>query len=149
MTVIENIYPTGITPVTIPCLPSPCGPYSICNNNAGLSSCACMPHCVGRPPNCRPECTVNSDCPMHLACTNERCRDPCAGSCGFSALCTVHNHVPMCTCPAGLTGDPFTGCQQKPTSKMMIHKSVATNLILLFNFLIVIDLIFKKLRFTL
>lgn len=103
---------------TNPCFPSPCGQYASCNSIGNLPSCACMPHCLGTPPNCRPECTVSSDCPAHLACNNERCRDPCAGSCGLTAYCSVHNHVPVCTCPEGFVGDPFNGCTPRPPSKI-------------------------------
>lgn len=36
--------------------------------------------------------------------------DPCPGTCGANALCIVANHNPICSCPAGLTGDPFVHC---------------------------------------
>jgi hypothetical protein len=69
---------------------------------------------VGSPPNCRPECTINSECPSNLACIREKCRDPCPGSCGAGARCSVINHTPICSCPDGYTGDPFSYCQLKP-----------------------------------
>ena len=65
---------------------------------------------MGRAPNCRPECTINAECPSNLACQNERCRDPCPGSCGVQATCVVVKHAPVCTCQPGFTGDPFAGC---------------------------------------
>lgn len=119
-----------IKPIQSSCFPSPCGSHSVCNNNVGLVSCSCMPHCLGKPPNCRLECSVNSDCPMHLACNNERCLDPCAGSCGISALCSVHNHVPMCTCPQGFTGDPFTSCRPELTCEMTYLRAMDDSLII-------------------
>lgn len=76
--------------------------------------CSCIPNYIGKAPNCRPECSSNSECPSNLACFNEKCRDPCPGSCGFSAKCTVVNHTPSCTCLTGYTGDPFTSCHQIP-----------------------------------
>lgn len=98
-----------------PCVPSPCGPNSQCRVVGETPVCSCLPNFVGRAPNCRPECTINSECPANLACINERCKDPCPGSCGFNAFCNVVNHSPVCTCEAGYNGDPFSGCN--PTRK--------------------------------
>lgn len=107
--------PPAAAPVTVnPCLPSPCGPYSQCRDNGGTPSCSCLPEYTGSPPNCRPECTINAECPSILACIREKCRDPCPGSCGAGAQCNVINHTPICTCPDGYTGDPFTNCVPKP-----------------------------------
>lgn len=101
-------------PYRDPCVPSPCGQYAQCRViNDNQPTCSCLPTYVGAPPNCRPECIVNSDCPSHEACINERCKDPCPGSCGLNALCSVINHIPSCICPEGYTGDPFTRCLPK------------------------------------
>ena len=100
-----------------PCTPSPCGPYSECRDVNGVPSCSCLPNYIGRAPNCRPECVSNSECPSNLACFNEKCRDPCPGSCGFSAQCTVVSHTPSCSCNIGYTGDPFTECHEIPSKK--------------------------------
>lgn len=97
-----------------PCVPSPCGQNAECRDINGSPSCSCLPTYLGSPPNCRPECTVNSDCPSHQACIRQKCMDPCPGSCGVGALCNVLNHTPICTCPAGYTGDPFTICNPAP-----------------------------------
>ena len=96
-----------------PCNPSPCGPYSQCVPLDNTASCSCLPTYIGSPPQCRPECLVNSDCPLHLACSNQKCIDPCPGSCGFNALCRVQNHAPICSCPPDMTGDPFYQCSRK------------------------------------
>lgn len=96
-----------------PCVPSPCGPYAECRDIGGVPSCSCLKSYIGSPPNCRPECTINSDCVSNQACINERCRDPCPGSCGLAAICNVINHTPACTCPEGFTGDPFNNCYLK------------------------------------
>lgn len=97
-----------------PCVPSPCGPYSECRDNNGLASCSCLPSYMGSPPYCKPECVVHSDCPSDQACEAEKCRNPCEGSCGLYAKCFVNNHVPVCLCPDGFTGDPFRQCTPKP-----------------------------------
>lgn len=98
-----------------PCIPSPCGQNSLCRETNGQAVCQCLPNYIGRPPNCRPECTVNSDCPIYLACINERCKDPCPGSCGHYAECRVQSHNPSCYCLEGYQGDPFNGCSKIPT----------------------------------
>lgn len=93
-----------------PCVPSPCGPNAICRVAGDQPSCSCQPNYVGAPPNCRPECVVNTDCPSTMACIADKCKDPCPGSCGFNAECRVQNHIPICRCSDGYTGDPFTTC---------------------------------------
>ncbi len=103
-----------------PCLPNPCGPYSNCRVIGHTSACSCLPNYIGRPPLCRPECTINSECPANLACINERCKDPCVGSCGISTVCNVVNHSPICTCQYLYTGDPFSGCYPVPSKNLAI-----------------------------
>lgn len=67
---------------------------------------------LGTPPYCRPECLLHADCPTKLACLNNKCLDPCIGSCGYNAHCTVVNHQPICSCVEGYHGDPFSGCSK-------------------------------------
>lgn len=100
-----------------PCVPSPCGLNAECRDINGIPSCSCLSSFIGSPPNCRPECTVNSDCSPSQACIREKCRDPCPGSCGVFAQCSVLNHVPICSCMEGYTGDPFTSCTLRPSER--------------------------------
>lgn len=100
---------TPLPPVD-PCTPSPCGPYSICKVIGDSPSCTCQTEYIGAPPNCRPECISNSECPSNLACVNQRCKDPCPGSCGYNADCKVISHALVCSCPFGQTGDPLVSC---------------------------------------
>lgn len=95
-----------------PCVPSPCGPNSQCRAVGDSSACSCIQSYIGSPPNCRPECTINTECASNLACMNQKCGDPCPGSCGFNSRCSVINHTPVCTCETGYNGDPFQGCQR-------------------------------------
>lgn len=111
--------PTLPGPPRDPCIPSPCGLNSDCRSVGGTPSCSCLPNYTGSPPNCRPECTINPECPSNLACMREKCRDPCPGSCGFSAQCEVINHTPICTCPAGYTGNPFENCSPRRDRKKL------------------------------
>lgn len=100
-----------IAPVkTYPCNPSPCGPNSQCREINEQAVCSCVPGYIGSPPTCRPECIVSSDCPLNEACVNQKCINPCPGTCGVGAKCQVVNHNPICSCPSGYTGDPFIRC---------------------------------------
>ena len=74
----------------------------------------------GAPPGCRPECVINSECAPSLACINLKCANPCVGVCGINAKCDVVNHNPICSCPVGYIGDPFTSCRQKPPGKYLL-----------------------------
>lgn len=92
-----------------PCNPSPCGPNAQCNNGI----CTCLPEYQGDPYiGCRPECVLNSDCPRDKACIRNKCIDPCPGTCGQNADCNVNNHIPMCSCPQGFSGNAFILCSQ-------------------------------------
>ena len=82
------------------CNPSPCGTNAICQNGAW----SCPPEYHGDPfVNCHPECVYSSDCSRNLACIKQKCIDPCASN----ALCTVNNHIAVCSCPVHMTGNPF------------------------------------------
>ena len=113
---ISDTVDTPVVPVN-PCQPSPCGPNAQCRVVNDSPSCTCSLDFVGAPPNCRPECVSNSECPGNLACMNQKCRDPCPGACGTNTECRVVSHTPMCVCMSGYTGDPFTQCtfQQRKT----------------------------------
>lgn len=96
------------------CTPSPCGPNSRCQMVGGNPACSCITSFIGAPPNCRPECVLNQDCAAQEACIQQRCSNPCIGSCGFEAKCHVLNHLPICTCNDGYQGDAFVQCTQIP-----------------------------------
>lgn len=93
-----------------PCSPSPCGPNSNCREVNGQPVCSCVSGYIGVPPTCRPECTKSLECPLDQACVNQKCINPCPGTCGINAKCQVVNHNPICSCPTRYTGDPFTRC---------------------------------------
>ena len=97
-----------------PCSPHPCGPNSQCTVVAGQAQCGCLANMIGTAPNCRPECIVSSDCPSNSACINQRCVDPCPGSCSANADCRVVNHSPVCSCIDGYQGDAFRDCRPVP-----------------------------------
>lgn len=98
-----------------PCTPSPCGPNAVCKEQNKVGSCTCNEGYFGNPyEGCRPECVTNSDCPGNRACINNKCQDPCPGTCGINAECTTINHSPTCVCISGYTGDAFRRCNPIP-----------------------------------
>lgn len=114
-------------PYRNPCVPSPCGPNSQCQELNQSPVCSCLPTYIGTPPNCRPECTINSECSFVQACIREKCRDPCPGSCGTNAKCSVINHTPICACIEGYSGDPFSFCSPKPVQPPQLVESDPCN----------------------
>lgn len=115
----------GIVQVQVyPCNPSPCGPNSQCREINNHAVCSCIANYIGAPPLCRPECTTNSDCNQNEACSNQKCKDPCPGTCGIGAKCQVINHSPICNCPSGYTGNAFVHCHpiRKKTKTFQIQQ---------------------------
>lgn len=107
--------------ITTPCTPSPCGANAICREQNNIGACQCLPDYYGNPyDGCRPECVTNSECPNHLACLSNKCKDPCPGVCGQNAECRVINHSPQCYCQTGFVGNPLASCHKEerlPPSK--------------------------------
>lgn len=95
-----------------PCNPSPCGSNAVCRERNGAGSCSCLPEYFGDPyTGCRPECVLNTDCNRDKACVNNKCVNPCIGTCGLNAECRVVNHAPSCSCLPGYTGEPLQACR--------------------------------------
>lgn len=101
-----------------PCQPSPCGPYSNCREINGHAVCSCQSNYIGSPPNCRPECIRSSECSQDKSCIEQKCKDPCPGTCGINSKCRVVNHNPICTCLDGYSGDPFVRCIYENSKKL-------------------------------
>jgi len=114
-----------LRPFVNPCAPSPCGPYSECRDINGQASCACLATYMGTPPNCRPECLINSECLSNQACIQKKCRNPCDGVCGVGAVCNVINHTPTCSCPSGFTGDSFVICRLIPEEGKTVGQRIS------------------------
>lgn len=91
-----------------------CGANAECRNVNGRPVCECLPGHKGDPyTSCvRGDCVANAECNTNQACKDYRCVDPCSFSCGPGAECSVQNHVAICKCPRGHTGDPFTNCRK-------------------------------------
>ncbi|XP_031625930.1 neurogenic locus notch homolog protein 1 isoform X2 [Contarinia nasturtii] len=94
------------------CFNNPCGINANCHEALGRPVCSCPIGYSGNPlVSCRrSECLDHTECPGHQSCRNGNCIDPCSGTCGVNAECSVRNHVPVCSCPNKYRGDPFTYC---------------------------------------
>lgn len=106
-------------PIVYPCRPSPCGQYSTCREINNRAVCSCITNYYGAPPNCRPECMISSECSRDKTCINQRCVDPCPGTCGINARCRVVNHNPICSCNSGYFGDPFSQCRPEESKHVV------------------------------
>ncbi|KAK0172480.1 hypothetical protein PV328_005792 [Microctonus aethiopoides] len=57
------------------------------------------------------ECENSTSCGMSEKCILDLCRNPCPGSCGINAICTVLKHEPNCRCPKCYEGDALIKCE--------------------------------------
>lgn len=131
------------------CSTNPCGPNAECFGN----ECRCIAEYQGNPyepTGCRPECTTNAECARNRACLRNKCVDPCIGTCGNLAVCEVVNHIPVCSCLHGYTGDPFSNCRPAPAPPINVDVcnpspcGVSTIFILLFYMFEVREKFFKS-----
>lgn len=105
-----------------PCRDSPCGVNALCEQRNDVGACRCIPEYYGDPYiECRPECVSNSECPSNRACINNKCVDPCPGTCGEIAICSVVNHSPICSCIEGYIGNPLVACYPQPGKMSILH----------------------------
>jgi hypothetical protein len=104
-----------------PCVPSPCGPGTVCTVNfAGNPICRCEPGLIPKPDTitgCGPECVRDPDCQQGYVCQSQRCvekPDPCDPSpCGPNTECEVGRAGnPICRCLPTYIPQPdtITGC---------------------------------------
>ena len=70
-------------------------------------------------------CYADSECPPNQACRNRKCVNPCRESnpCSSLAICSVSQHRPQCSCPQGMTGDPYLECRP---SKRRSYSSICS-----------------------
>ena len=102
-----------------PCPFEQCGINAFCTVNVHKARCQCPPQTKGSPYiECKPyECLTDPECPIVLACRNEKCVDPC--DCAKNAVCDARDHRGYCTCIPDHRGDPYVrGCEPSK----IIHK---------------------------
>ena len=75
-------------------------------------------------------CEVNPDCPVHKACFNRICRDPCVldDPCAPNAFCRVETHQAVCRCPEGYLGNPRVECKLREYTLLDIAATFFSNL---------------------
>ncbi|CAG9854642.1 unnamed protein product [Phyllotreta striolata] len=100
--------------VSATCTSTTCGPNARCYVIGGRAVCSCFKGHTGDPlVQCkREECLYDSECRGQLACRNGKCIDPCAGTCGANAHCQARGSTPVCSCPAGYTGNAAISCRR-------------------------------------
>lgn len=99
-----------------PCGSTPCGRGAECEVQSHLPRCICPPGTQGDPfVSCITSvCQYNEDCADHEICDrlNRLCRPACQDdTCAETAICSAHNHQPVCTCPPTTTGNPYVECR--------------------------------------
>jgi hypothetical protein len=115
------VEPSVVQPEQRPCDAHPCGTNAECRQQGQAVTCICPADYIGDPYSaCRPECVLNDDCPREQSCVRGKCVNPCPGTCGINAECRVTNHVPVCTCLTGHTGDPYGTCRPIPVIRKII-----------------------------
>ncbi|CAL4123349.1 unnamed protein product [Meganyctiphanes norvegica] len=93
------------------CAPTPCGAHTSCKVENDRAVCSCLDGYIGNPLSaCRPECVRHSDCPSRMACSANRCVNPCKDACGPDSYCDVRDDRAVCSCPMHYKGDPKLGC---------------------------------------
>ena len=98
-----------------------CGSNAIALEQNGAISCVCPKDYIGDAYTaCRPECVLNTDCSRDKSCVRSKCDNPCTDTCGINAECRVSNHIPVCTCITGYTGDPYGSCRPISTIRKLL-----------------------------
>ncbi|XP_065203145.1 fibroblast growth factor receptor homolog 1-like [Planococcus citri] len=122
-----------------PCIPSPCGSNSECRVENHHSVCSCQNNYFGSPPTtmCRPECNSDSECPQNKTCRELKCQDVCAGKCAYNAQCQIINHVPICSCSPGFTGNPISYCTEEEDGSIKMLLIPVFIIMLLFSIIII------------
>lgn len=98
-----------------PCsIENACGENAVCSAVDHKAVCECASNARGDPKvSClRVECTESNDCSSSQTCINYSCVDPCTlkNACGQNANCVSENHLAICSCQPGTTGNPLLGC---------------------------------------
>jgi hypothetical protein len=100
-----------------PCeAPNICGKNAICRAVGHTATCRCPSNAKGDPKvSCDIiECSDDNECDLQKSCINSKCVNPCSlqNACGQNAICSTDNHVGICSCQPGTTGNPLLGCTQ-------------------------------------
>ncbi len=59
-------------------------------------------------------CTSDYQCAGHLTCKNRECKNPCDyKECASNAYCSSRNHLAICSCKIGFTGNALVECSRE------------------------------------
>lgn len=101
--------------------------HCVCNLERGMiiderGNCICpieYGYRIDAKGNCirenEPECHTDDDCPDNRYCNKEieMCEDPCnLKRCGVNTFCNATNHIAVCQCISGHTGNPEVYCSK-------------------------------------
>ena len=94
-----------------------CSADATCKVIDHVPTCSCPPgwRGDGRQSGCvKLQCLENIDCSASQSCVNGNCVDVCSlsGACGSNSDCKTLNHIPLCSCQNGFSGDPRIGCSR-------------------------------------
>lgn len=92
-------------------IPPLCGFFSSQKDGPDGPVCACLPGFSGSPPNCTPQCSVNTDCESDKVCFSFRCTNICGSVCSANSDCKIVNHATICECKEGFEGDAYADCK--------------------------------------
>lgn len=97
-----------------PCENDVCGENAVCSVVNHQKTCECAPNSRGDPlVKCtKIECNDKEDCSSDRTCVDFKCVDPCSleNICGKNSKCVTEQHLGVCSCPPGTTGNPQLGC---------------------------------------
>lgn len=52
-------------------------------------------------------CNKDAECPDSMRCVGRTCLNLCPSACGTNSVCRMFNHLPVCSCPPGYSGNPY------------------------------------------
>lgn len=110
-----------------PCDSVQCGSNSKCVKKNGIGFCKCLPNFIGNPyEGCtvsakfEQKCFQHTDCLSNQTCIQNKCINPCPDFCPENAECKINDHILLCTCKTGYTGDNYNFCSKiKVEGKLM------------------------------
>ncbi|XP_076030522.1 uncharacterized protein LOC143018870 [Oratosquilla oratoria] len=89
--------------------------------------CICPEGYIGNPLiSCnKGECESHNECQDNESCDQYLCVNSCSVNgepvCGENTLCTVKNHIPVCSCRRGYEGNPRERCYPRSGSSNWVR----------------------------
>lgn len=100
-----------------PCDSIQCGNNTKCVQQNGIGLCQCLPNFIGnayvgciRATKPDQKCLKHTDCLSTQTCIQNKCINPCPDFCPDNADCKINDHILVCSCKAGYSGDDYHYC---------------------------------------